>query len=103
MNKYNIIISELAKFDIADLTYYIKNELQNPIAAINLAKEIRSEIRNLAINPHLALVQNMCLAQLGLRKISVKNYIIFYSIDEKGKVIYIERVLYGRRDWENLL
>lgn len=43
------------------------------------------------------------LAQMGFRKLIVKNDVVFFSIDEKNKVVNIERVLYGRRDWLKFL
>jgi len=43
------------------------------------------------------------LAQMGYRKLSLKNYVVFYSIDEGNKVVDIERILYGRRDWLRIL
>jgi len=35
--------------------------------------------------------------------IVVDNYIVFYIIDEERKTVTIVRILYTRRDWENLL
>ena len=43
------------------------------------------------------------LFQKGYRKIIVKNYVVFFSIDEKNYVVDIERILYGRRDWLRIL
>jgi toxin ParE1/3/4 len=43
------------------------------------------------------------LAAIGYRKLIVKNYIIFFSIDEKAKVVDVERILYGRRNWRAIL
>ena len=40
---------------------------------------------------------------MGYRKLVVKNYVVFYLIDEKNKVVEIGRILYGRRDWLSLL
>lgn len=40
---------------------------------------------------------------LGYRKLIVKNYIVFFTIDEPNKVVDVERILYGRRDWLRIL
>ena len=37
------------------------------------------------------------------RKLLIKNYIMFYWVDEKTKKITIARVLYFKRDYEELL
>ncbi|WP_083809940.1 type II toxin-antitoxin system RelE/ParE family toxin [Mahella australiensis] len=43
------------------------------------------------------------LASLGYRKLIVKNYVVFFTIDEKSKVVDIARILYARRDWLRVL
>lgn len=48
-------------------------------------------------------VEDERLSQMGYRKLIVKNYFVFFSIDEKNKVVNIERILYVRRDWLRLL
>ncbi|TGE34793.1 type II toxin-antitoxin system RelE/ParE family toxin [Desulfosporosinus fructosivorans] len=42
-------------------------------------------------------------AMMGYRKLPVKNYIVFFTIDEKSKVVDVERILYTRRDWHHIL
>lgn len=50
-----------------------------------------------------ALVTDERLALLGIRKLPVENYIVFYVISETNMVATVVRILYGRRDWEQLL
>jgi plasmid stabilization system protein ParE len=40
---------------------------------------------------------------MGYRKLIVKNYIAFFTVDEKAKTIDVERILYARRDWLRIL
>ncbi|HBG16880.1 MAG TPA: hypothetical protein DDW93_08890 [Firmicutes bacterium] len=40
---------------------------------------------------------------IGYRKLIVKNYIVFFTINEKSKVVDVERILYARRDWLRIL
>ena len=55
-------------------------------------------------NPRIrSLVQDKYLASLGYRLINVKNYMIFYIIDEDEKYIKIIRFLYNKRNWMSLL
>lgn len=54
--------------------------------------------------PHrVPAVADERLASIGYRKLIVKNHIIFLSINEKAKVIDVERILYGRRNWRAIL
>ena len=38
-----------------------------------------------------------------IRRVSVDNYLVFYSVDENAKIVYILRVMYGKRDVENII
>jgi plasmid stabilization system protein ParE len=49
------------------------------------------------------LVTDERLASLGYQKLVVKNHIVFFTIDEKSKVVDVERILYVRRDWLRIL
>ena len=37
--------------------------------------------------------------KLEYRKLIIKNYIAFYRINEKEKIVEIHRILYGSSDW----
>jgi plasmid stabilization system protein ParE len=47
------------------------------------------------------MVPNDYLASMGFRFTMVRNYMLFYTIEEKE--INIVRFLYGHRDWINIL
>ena len=49
------------------------------------------------------LVTDERLAMMGYRKLFVKNYIVFFTIDKKSKVVDIERILYARHNWHHIL
>lgn len=50
-----------------------------------------------------ALLADERLSHLGLRKIIIDNYIVFYIVSDKTKMVTIIRMLYNRRIWINLL
>ena len=50
-----------------------------------------------------AMVADEHLAAQGIRKLPVENYIVFYVVSEQDKTVTVIRILYGRRDWEQLL
>jgi plasmid stabilization system protein ParE len=99
---YTLKFSEPFKNDLKSSVNYIKNTLQNPIAANNLKDSVKSAYKNIKKNPFLyPVVPNDYLASLGYRFKVVNNYIIFYYVIEK--TINITRFLYGHRDWINIL
>ena len=50
-----------------------------------------------------ALCNDIHLRQLGYRKIAIKNYLIFYKIDIATNNIYIMRIIYGKRDYIDII
>ena len=104
MSKYDIEITESAENDLFEIGYYIAKELLEPIVARKTVEKIGDEIIKLEEMPFRnALVADKRLALQGIRKIIIDNYIAFYIVSEDPKTVTIIRILYGKRDWINLL
>ena len=101
---YHIDITEPAENDIQDAVKYITEQLLNPSAAYKLIDDTEHAVNSLRNMPDRhALVRDDVLARLGFRFIPVNNYLVFYIIREEIKTVVIQRFLYGRRDWVNIL
>jgi len=101
---YSVNITDLAEEDILTTINYISGELNAPIAANRLLDEIDKHEENLSISPNTyPNVPDEYLASLGLKFVIIKNYLMFYLIDEKNNVVNVIRFLYNRRDWKNIL
>ena len=60
------------------------------------------EINSLKNNPEIyMIIDDDIIKKLEVRKLIVDNYIVFYRI--KNDNIQIVRIMYGRRNWINLL
>ena len=104
MKVYRINIADVAKQDIRDIKIYITNELQEPVAAINIANAILDAIETLEQIPdRVALVKDKRLAAQGIRPLYVKKYTVFFRIDDSLDVVEVVRVLYSHRDWASIL
>lgn len=102
MKKYNIEYSKESKEDLIGIKQYIKYKLQEPETANKLISKIRKSIKTLKENPEIyAIIDDDIIRKLEIRKLIVDNYIIFYRI--KNDSIEIVRIMYGRRNWINLL
>lgn len=102
--EYKLRITNDAKCDIDDIISYIANELKNPIAADNLLTEIELSFDTISYNPFaFPLCNDKRLRDGGYRKINVKNYIVFYRVDELNSIVYIMRVIYGRRNYTEII
>jgi plasmid stabilization system protein ParE len=101
---YFVNITDLAEEDILATVKYISYDLKNPIAANNLLDEIERHEIILGETPYIyALVNDDYLAEKGLRLVVLKNYLIFFIVEEENKIVNVIRFLYGRRNWKNIL
>jgi len=99
----NNSITDSAEEDILSTVTYISSALKNPIAANNLLDEIERYEKVLADTPNIyPFVNDEYLAERGLKYVSIKNYLLFYTIDESNKIVNVARFLYKRRDWQNI-
>ena len=100
MTKYKVDVSEPAESDIMDIVRYIASQLSAPISAFRMMEILEEAMESLSDLPQRCpLIVDERLSQMGYRKLIVKNYVVFFSIDEMNKVVDVERILYGRRDW----
>ena len=104
MVQYRVDVSESAESDLRDIVRYISSQLSAPITALGMMELFEKAISGLAEMPQSRpLVADDRLFSMGYRKLIVKNYIVFFTINEKEKVVHVERIPYGRRDWMRIL
>lgn len=101
---YSVIYSPKALEDLRGIFMYIKFKLKNPTAAENQVKRIRNEVRLLDFMPaRFVLADWEPWKSMGVHKISIDKYVIFYTVDENEKTVTIVRIVYGGRDLKNIL
>ena len=81
---------------------YISDELQNPRAAERVVGSITAAIDRLVDFPKMgAALSTVARVESDYRFLVTGSYIAFYRIS--GKDIYVDRVLYGRRNYLRIL
>lgn len=104
MSKYNIEFSKDARNDLINIKNHIKYNLKEPNIARKLNKKIKEKIYKLADYPQLfEIIDDDFIRKMEIGKTLVDNYIIFYKVNENDKNVYIVRIMYGRRNWINIL
>ena len=104
MGEFNVNISDLAKRDVRNIAAYIWHDLHEPVTAEKTTTAILDAISTLEDMPaRVGLVNDERLAEKQVRGLQVKNYTVFFRIDEIVKTVEIIRVIYSRRDWAMLL
>lgn len=104
MKKCNIQFSKEAKNDLTNTYRYIKYNLQEPEIVKKLVKDIREEIYKLEKIPKIyPIIDEDFIKKFRIRKIKVKNYCIFYNVNESNNAVNIVRIMNERQNWINLL
>jgi len=74
------------------------------MTASKTVKNIKDEIdKRLSSMPYFSLADNKRLAKLGVRRMNVKKYAVFFIIFEEENTVDVERIIHGSRDWERIL
>ena len=94
---YNIVYTKQAQSDLDEIYRYIAFSLLSPDTAANIYREIVESIRSLSSMPmRNPLYDDEPWKSRGLRKMSIKNFIVFYTAEEK--TVRIIRIMYGGRN-----
>ena len=101
---YELEYLPAARQDMIDIVRYISDELGNPDAAERLAAELIEAGERLTEFPYAypAYTPIRPLTR-EYRKLSVRNYLMFYSVSEEKKLVTVARVIYGKRDHKEAL
>ena len=102
MNKLSI--SPEARKDLEEIKAYITDELENLVAAVNVVSRITKSLRKLTDMPGIGTPLSSKLSfeiDADYRFLVCGNYLAFYRYT--NKTVYIERILYGRRDYAKIL
>ena len=101
---YKLEYLPLARQDLIDIVSYISQELHNPYAAEQLAVKLTDAAEGILSFPY-ACPAYIPIRQLKheYRKLLVQNYIMLYWVDDAAQTVTIARVVYARRDYENML
>lgn len=101
---YKLEFLPIAKKDIDDIIFYISSTLKNPSAAIKLSKFFIKGARSILEFPYgVSEYKTIIKLKNVYRCIKIKNFLMFYIIEEKDKNIIIVRVLYQKMDIKNVL
>ena len=103
-SEWDYRLTEKADADLDDVVQYIAVELANPKAASDFVDKLQSAIEEARSFPESgSLVINEYLPDTEVRKKLVENYILYYLPDSEQKTIFVLRIVYGRRNMDEIL
>ncbi len=102
--KYRFKFTHKAESDLDGIIEYISLELCNQRAAIDFIDKLRNILDETCMFPQSgALIDNELLGNSEIRKKIVNNYILYYISDDEAKEIKVLRIVYARRNINEIL
>jgi toxin ParE1/3/4 len=99
---YKVIIETTAEKDLLDIVRYINDRLYAPEAAKKFYSKAKELIQKLEEHPKRhELIQDEPYRELGVRRIYVDNYVIFYSVNDDAGSVSVFRILYAKVQWQD--
>ena len=98
-DEYIVKITAQAQEQMGEIARYIAYNLQAPDTAFRMLDTLEKEIASLSHFPNrIALTEEEPWHSYGIHKIPVKNYLIYFWIDEAVHKVQVTAVVYGKRD-----
>ena len=93
-----------AEADLDGIVSYIAVQLENPQAAADFLNKLQDAAYEACSFPESgSQVSNEFLPYKGIRKKPVGSYIMYYFPDMDAETVYVLRVIYGRRNLDDIL
>ena len=104
MNIYEIIMTPDAIDDLRELRDYIADVLHAPDVTLTHIRVLRTEVGMLTTMPERhKCVDDEPWGLYGIRRIVVKNFVVYYRIDDASHRVYILNIIYAKRDQMRML
>ena len=101
-DRYTLRYLPLFEEDLTDIVNHIKYKLKNPSAADNLVTEVEKAIIKRSLSPlSFEPCHSIYDREHDYYRIYVKNYVLYYVVIDD--VMEVRRIVYSRRDRENLV
>ena len=97
--RYEVKLTPQAIGQVEETVQYISKILLAPETARKWADTLQCEIGKLDSMPsRYPLAEEEPWHTKGIHKMPVKNFLVYYLIDEEIQTVWITAVIYGRRD-----
>lgn len=102
--KYAVKITPQAQKQLREIVNYISYTLQAPGTAMKMLDTLEKEIVSLDQFPNrVPLTEEEPWHSQDVHKLTVKNYLVYFWVDEEAKKVQVFGIIYGRRDQRHQL
>ena len=103
-DSYKVTYSPQALDDLKGIYSYIALSLKAASTAQKLVNRIRKEIRSLNTMPErYALLELESWDYPAIRKLTVDNFVVLYTVEKNTKIVSAIRILYGGMNIDAIL
>lgn len=96
---YTVKTTSQAEEQIQEIIHYIAHELKAPDAALHLLDTLEASFVSLTQFPQrVALVEEEPWRNNGIHRLPVKNFLVYFWIDEDNMNVQVIAVIYDKRD-----
>ena len=104
MSRYKFLVLPSCQKNMQEMKHYIADVLCNPSAAYSCIDEIERKIVSLADMPKMfKLVDDEPWHSRGIRRMRVRNFFVYYRIDDSANIVYILNIIYAKCDQKKAL
>lgn len=104
MKKYIVEMSKTATQDLENIILYLRDNLSGDIVSDKYKILFKQELKNLEnVAGSMPILDEKLTGHKNIRKINVRNYIIFYIVDEESSKVLVVRIGHAFMDWEKYL
>jgi plasmid stabilization system protein ParE len=101
---YTVKVTPYAQSALREIGQYIALNLQSPQNAVQTLSAIRKEIKSLDLMPaRFARTPDEPWGSKGVRRMQVRNFYVYFWIDEERKVVQVTNVIYVGREQKTQL
>lgn len=102
--EYSVRLTPHSVFQIQETVSYISKVLLVPETANAWSDYLENQIAKLDTMPaRFPLVDKEPWRTNGIRRMPVKNFVVYYYIDENSKEVWVTSVVYSKRNQLNAL
>lgn len=104
MKKYIVKVSKTAEQDLENILKYLRHNLTEDIIADKYKLLFKQELKNLEdIAGSMPILNEELTGYNNIRKVNVRNYVIFYVVDEENSKALVLRIGHTFMNWEKYL
>ena len=97
--EYKVKITPFAVSQLSETVKYISDVLLVPETAAKWLDVLQSSIASLSLMPNrFPLTEEQPWREKGIRKFTIRGFLVYYLVDEERKTVTVTAVVYGRRD-----